>query len=92
MIEVSNASTGEKLGEVIGSVRFTPDEPSPPTKAWWKSRTLWFNVMVAMLAAAETVFGVLQPIFGGKSFAALTFALTVGNAGLRVITTMGLRL
>lgn len=59
-------------------------------KPWWASRTLWFNLLVAVAAAAEAGFGVLQPLLPVNAFAALTFLLTVGNAALRVLTTSSL--
>jgi hypothetical protein len=59
-------------------------------KPWWHSKTLWFNLVVALLAAAEAGFSILQPLLPVNAYAALTFLLTVGNAGLRVITTTAL--
>ncbi len=59
----------------------------PTAKAWWHSRTLWFNGLCAMLAAAEAGFGLLQPLLHVNAYAALAFALPLGNAVLRVLTT-----
>lgn len=56
-------------------------------KKWWKSRTLWFNAIVAALAAAEAAFGVLQGVLPGNVYAWLSITLTVGNAVLRVLTS-----
>lgn len=56
----------------------------------YKSRTIWFNAIVAGLAAAEPVFGMLQSFLPGNVYAYLTVALTVGNAILRVLTTQPL--
>lgn len=63
-----------------------------PSKPWWCSRTLWFNLVVAGLAAAEGTFAVLQPLLPGMVFQVLTFTLVVGNALLRAITSKGLTL
>ena len=63
-----------------------------PSKPWWMSRTLWFNLAVAGLAAAEAGFSVLQPLLPGNVFQVLTFTLVVGNALLRVITSKVLSL
>ncbi len=54
------------------------------------SKTMWFNAVVASLAAFEGVFTVLQPYVAGNVYAWLTIALTVGNAALRVVTTQAL--
>ena len=59
-------------------------------KLWWQSRTLWFNAMMLALAAAEAQLGVLKDLLPGGLFAWLAFALPVGNAALRVITTSAL--
>lgn len=54
------------------------------------SKTMWFNAIVASLAALEGVFAMLQPHVAGNVYAYLTIALTVGNAALRVVTTQPL--
>lgn len=54
------------------------------------SKTMWFNAIVAALAALEGVFAMLQPHVAGNVYAYLTIALTVGNAALRVVTTQPL--
>jgi len=63
-------------------------------KLWYsriiKSKTMWFNAIVASLAALEGVFSLLQPHVAGNVYAYLTIALTVGNAALRVVTTQPL--
>lgn len=59
-------------------------------KPWWQSKTLWFNAIVAALAAAEASAGLLQPYLPGNVFGYALTLLTVGNAALRVITSQGL--
>ena len=63
-------------------------------KKWFsrviRSKTLWFNAIVAALAALEGAFSLLQPFVPGNVFAWLTITLTVGNAILRVLTTQAL--
>lgn len=59
-------------------------------KKWYRSKTLWFNGIMAGLAAAEASAHLLAPITGDKSFAAISLAMVVGNAFLRVISTEGL--
>jgi len=55
-----------------------------------RSKTLWFNAVVAGLAALEGVFGLLQAYLPGNVFAYITVILTAGNAVLRVYTTQSL--
>lgn len=55
-----------------------------------RSKTMWFNAIVAAMASLEAAFGLLQPFIPGNVFAYLTIALTVGNAFLRVLTTQPL--
>lgn len=59
-------------------------------KPWYLSKTLWFNAVVASLAALEAVAGVLQPLVPGNVYAYGLVVLTMGNAVLRVITSEGL--
>lgn len=56
-------------------------------KKWYKSKTLWFNAVVAGLAALEASASVLSAVLPGNIYAWFTTALTVGNAILRVIST-----
>lgn len=67
---------------------------NPPTtaKPWWQSKTLWFNLVVAVAAAAEASVGLLQPLLPINIFEALSFLLVVGNAALRVISKTALAL
>ena len=65
---------------------------TPPAKPFWHSRMLWFNVLVAALAAAEAALGLLQPLLGEYRYALLAFTLALGNAVLRVLTTRALTL
>lgn len=58
-----------------------------PSKSWWRSRTLWFNALCLMLAAAELQLGVIRDKLPGGLYAWLAFALPLGNAALRAITT-----
>ena len=59
-------------------------------KPWYKSKTLWFNTIVAALVALEASFSILQPLVPANVYAVLSVVLTVGNAALRVITTQAL--
>ncbi len=61
-------------------------------KVWYQSKVLWFNGLVACLAAAEVSLRIVQDHLPGNVFAWLTFVLTIGNAALRVMTRQGLTL
>jgi hypothetical protein len=56
-------------------------------KSWYKSKTLWFNLIMAGLAALEASFSFLQPLFPESVYGILITVLTIGNALLRVIST-----
>lgn len=56
-----------------------------------RSKTMMFNLLVAIFASLEGVFHMLQPFMDGNVFAYITVLLTVGNAILRVITTQPLK-
>lgn len=64
---------------------------APPVKPWWASKVLWLNGLAAVLLAAEASFQLLQPMLPVNFYATFSFALALANAGLRVITTMGLQ-
>ena len=58
-------------------------------KKWYKSKTLWFNILVAMGAAVETSLTLIQGYFDPRVFLAL-IGLTAGvNVVLRFLTTTG---
>ena len=59
-------------------------------KPWWKSRTIWFNTIVAGLAAAEANANMIQPYVPGNVYGWGLMLLTVGNAALRFLTTQGI--
>lgn len=56
-------------------------------KAWWKSRTVWFNVICTGLGAAELSLGLLQQLLPVNAYAVLSFVLVVGNTVLRGLTS-----
>lgn len=59
-------------------------------KRWWKSKTLWFNAIVAGLAALEASAGMVQPFVPGNIYGWSLLLLTIGNTVLRIVTTQGL--
>lgn len=58
-------------------------------KKWWKSKTIWLNALVAILAAAADSITLLQPILPENFFPIVAFGLPLVNVLLRVITTQG---
>lgn len=62
------------------------------TKTWWKSKTLWFNAIVAGLAALEANAHLVQPYVPGNVYSWVVMLLTCGNAVLRLVTAQGISL
>lgn len=60
------------------------------TKPWWKSKTLWFNILVAVGAAAEASLGVIQGYFDPRIYFAIISIAAGINVMLRFISTQGL--
>jgi hypothetical protein len=61
-------------------------------KAWYLSKTLWVNALVAALVALEAGTGLLQPFLPPHFYAIVAVSLPVINAVLRIVTTQGLAL
>lgn len=55
-------------------------------KSWRRSRTLIFNILVAVFAALADVTGVLQAAASPRTFAAVVISVAVVNAVLRTMT------
>ena len=62
------------------------------TKPWWQSKTLWFNAVVAGLAALEANAHLVQPYLPGNVYGWGMMLLTCGNAVLRLVTAQGVSL
>lgn len=60
-------------------------------KAWWKSKTLWINIIVAVLASLEATTGMLQPFLPEHWYVVVAVGLPVINVVLRIVTTQGLK-
>lgn len=64
-------------------------------KAWIiriiKSKTMMFNIFIAVMGVGEAAFGFLQPYIEGNVYGWGMAILTVGNAILRVVTTQPLK-
>lgn len=59
-------------------------------KKWYKSKMLWFNVAVAMGAAAEASLNVIQGYFEPRVYFALIMGVAGVNVVLRFMTTSGI--
>lgn len=55
-----------------------------------KSKTIWFNVVVGMLLAAESAIPLLQPVLGEATYGIVSFVLIVGNVAFRSLTSKSL--
>lgn len=60
-------------------------------KPWWKSKTLWVNIVVAVLSTLEATTGLLQPYLPAHWYVAVAVGLPIVNVILRVITTQGIK-
>lgn len=67
-------------------------EATTQPKKWYKSRVLWFNVLLAGLGALEASANLIQPYVPGDIYGWGLMVLTVGNAMMRIIGTRGLAL
>lgn len=56
-----------------------------------KSKTMMFNIVVAVFGVGEAAFGFMQPYIAGNVYGYGMAILTIGNAVLRVITTQPLK-
>jgi hypothetical protein len=59
-------------------------------KPWWRSKTLWFNVLVAIGTAVEAYISVLQYNFDPRVYLMIVGAVAGVNVVLRFISTQGL--
>lgn len=63
------------------------------SKVWWKSRTIWLNVLTvlsALAAAANEFLNVLQVSLSPETYAVSLFVIGALNVFLRTITTQGI--
>jgi hypothetical protein len=59
-------------------------------KAWYKSKTLWVNLVAAVLMALEAGTGLLKPYMADTFWVIMAVGLPIVNAVLRIITTQAL--
>lgn len=55
-------------------------------KPWWKSRTLWVNLLSAVGIVLETQFEVIKPLVSPEVYQWLALLIPLANGILRVIT------
>ena len=55
-----------------------------------KSKMIWWNVLLAVLASLELVASHLTTLFGPQVAAAILLVGSIGNVALRAITTQAL--
>ena len=55
-----------------------------------KSRTVWWNVLLALLASLEMFSASLTTLFGAKTSALILMTGAMANLVLRVVTTQAL--
>jgi hypothetical protein len=60
------------------------------SKPWWKSKTLWFNGLVAVGVALEANLGILNGHISTNAYMALAVLVPGVNIMLRTITSEGL--
>lgn len=60
------------------------------TKKWWKSRLVWFNVLVAVGAAAEASLHVIADKFTPEVYFGLILVISGVNVVLRFATSTGI--
>ncbi len=65
------------------------EETKAPVKPWWKSKTVWFNVVATippLIDATASNLGLMQPIVPPESYPYIALIFTVVNLWLRSIT------
>jgi hypothetical protein len=56
-----------------------------------KSKTVWWNILLALLASLEMFAGNLTTVFGPKVAASILMVGALANLVLRTVTTQALR-
>jgi hypothetical protein len=59
-------------------------------KGAFKSKTVWFNVLLAVLGGLELMGAHLTTLFGSQVAAAIMLSGAVANLALRAVTTQAL--
>lgn len=56
-------------------------------KAWYKSKTLWINIGMAVLIFAEANLGAVKDAYGAAVYIWTGLFVTVANVAIRFVTT-----
>lgn len=56
-------------------------------KKWYRSKTLWLNVLLAAGTVAEANLGLVRDFFGPVAYLSILSFAAAANAVLRVVTT-----
>lgn len=59
-------------------------------KKWWKSKTLWFNVLVAIGAAFEAALSVIESYFDPRMYFVIIGLIAGVNVILRFVSNQGI--
>lgn len=59
------------------------------TKPWYKSKLVWFNILVAVSTAAEASLHVIADNFTPNTYFGLILAISAVNVALRFATSVG---
>ena len=59
-------------------------------KKWYKSKTLWFNVLAAMGAALEASLSIIQGNLDNRVYLGLVIFVAGGNVILRMLSNQGI--
>ena len=59
------------------------------SKKWYKSKTVWFNLLVASMLLIEQNINLLQPLLPINLYALVSFIVPLVNVWLRVVTANG---
>jgi hypothetical protein len=59
-------------------------------KPWYQSKTVWFNILMAVLSGLEASFSVVQPMFAANIWPLFAAGVTLVNLVLRAISTQAL--
>lgn len=57
------------------------------SKAWWKSKTLWFNVAIGVGTVLEAHIGLLSEQLGPNRYLGVMCLIAAANIVLRYVTT-----
>lgn len=60
-------------------------------KKWYKSKTIWLNIILALTGAGVLYLPMLETVLPGNTFAIMLFASNAINMVLRKVTTTAIQ-